>query len=353
MRVALRSTLVYSLFWALAFVVLLSMFMTSSQMQWIDYVYTMIFMLTLMAAVEVNEGYLRRKFLKTGKYTLWILLTVVNINAFALFNHILFDTLIDYILPGYYFISYYDYFDLLKFFASFVGLGSLIGFSIEWFDLQEERQKIASLEKEKVTAEFKALVSQVNPHFLFNGLTVLYTLSLKDSRETSSAIIKLSDILRYVIYRSNDEKVSLASEAAILKDYIDLQRYRVHPTTQIDFVESFLANNAVVAPMLFLPLVENAFKHGVHGETENAFVRIALREQEGVVNFTIANNKPASVKTDVDGGIGLKNLKERLALLYPQRHSLVISETEKVFNIELQITSRSDYLDKSIQSNAG
>ncbi|MEJ0033925.1 MAG: histidine kinase [Bacteroidota bacterium] len=100
----------------------------------------------------------------------------------------------------------------------------------------------------------------MNPHFLFNGLTVLYSLSLKDSRETSSAIIKLSDILRYVIYGSSNATVSLASEAKILRDYIDLQRYRIHPSTKVEYVEH-LDNDVSIAPMIFLPLLENAIQN--------------------------------------------------------------------------------------------
>ena len=325
---------VWVIFWIVAYIILMNIFSSSSEWQKIDHIYTSIFMTTLMMAVASSEYY-RRRFLSKRSYKTWAINMYGVIMIFAFLNEILFDKVIDFILPGYYFISYYSFFDLIRFFTAFVGLSTLIGLSMEWFQLQEERGRIALLEKEKVSAEFKALVSQVNPHFLFNGLTVLYSLSLKDNKETSSAIIKLSDILRYVIYQSAENTVKLSSEAAILRDYIDLQRYRVHPTTQIDFVDE-IATDVSVSPMLFLPLVENAFKHGVHGETENAFVRIALREERGVVNFTIANNKSAGIKTE--GGIGLSNLKDRLKLIYPQRHSFVVTETENVFNVHMQIS---------------
>lgn len=326
-------TAIWIAFWIVSYFILLNIFSTSSEWMPIDYVYTAIFMVTLMMAVASSEFY-RRKLLSKRSYKLWAVNIYGVIMIFAFLNEILFDKLIDYILPGYYFISYYSFFDLVKFFISFVGLSTLIGLSMEWFQLQEERSNIAVLEKEKSDAEFKALVSQVNPHFLFNGLTVLYSLALKDNKETPAAIIKLSDILRYVIYKSSEPAVRLSSEAAILRDYIDLQRYRVHPTTQIDFEES-ISNDLSISPMLFLPLVENAFKHGVHGETENAFVRIVLREEKAVVNFTIANNK-SFVKTEP--GIGLNNLKERLKLLYPGRHKFVVTETGNVFNVNMQIS---------------
>jgi sensor histidine kinase YesM len=325
--------IVHTLFWAMGYVVLLGIFSTSSEWQSIDFIYTAIFIVSLMIPVGINEIILRT-LLGTSKYSLWIILTLANILVFAYFNYILFDRLIDFILPGYYFISYYSYFDLLKFFVTFVGLATLIGFSIDWFELQEERRKVALLEKEKLGAEFKALVNQVNPHFLFNGLNVVYTLSLKDSRESSSAIMKLSDILKYVIYQSQESRVTIGSEAKIIRDYIDFHRYRVHPSTRIEFIED--THDALIAPMLFLPLVENAFKHGVHNETENAFVQISLQEQNGIINFTVVNNKSSS---EGKSGIGLTNLRQRLQLLYPQQHSVVITESEKEFSVTMQIKS--------------
>lgn len=323
---------IWVVFWAISYFVLLTIFGSTSEWHQIDYLYTAIFMITLMMAVASGEYY-RRRYLSKRSYKLWAINVYGVIMIFAFLNQNLFDKLIDFILPGYYFISYYSFFDLLKFFTSFVGLSTLIGISMEWFDLQNEQSRIALLEKQKIDAEFRSLVNQVNPHFLFNGLTVLYTLSLKGSKETSEAIIKLSDILRYVIYKSPNDTVKLSSEATILGDYIDLQRYRVHPTTQINF-EHTIKNDVSVSPMLFLPLVENAFKHGVHGETANAFVSISLHEDKGVVNFNIRNNRS---KSETTAGIGLENLRERLNLLYPGKHSLNISETDHEFNVEMRL----------------
>ena len=320
---------IHFVFWLLAYVVLLSVFASSSEIQEIDYIYTAIFIFTLMIAVYINELIVRQKFLNEGKYILFVSFTIVNIVLTSKFNQAVFGNLIDYLLPGYYFISYYSYFDIQLFVIAFVGLGTLTGLSIEWFALQR-------LQKEKANAEFKALVNQVNPHFLFNALNVVYTLSLKDSKETSAAVIKLSDILRYVTYDASTPKVKLSSEATILRDYIDLQKYRVHPTTKIEFSED-ITEDVSIAPMLFLPLVENAFKHGVHNETENAYVRMSLQSREDVVSFMISNNRSqAPAKT----GIGLRNLKDRLDLLYPGKHSLTITETEKEFYVSMQLHDR-------------
>jgi len=307
--------IIWGIFWTTAYFVLLSIFASSSQWQKIDYVYTAIFMTTLMGAVWVNSYLPRRR--------IWLPIFIGTGCAFAAFNYVIFDKLIDLVLPGYYFISYYSYLDLLKFFGSFLGLTTLISLSMEWFQL----------EKEKATAEFKALVNQVNPHFLFNSLTVIYSLSLWDNRQTSLAVIKLSDILRYVIYKSTESTASLTSEVEILRDYIDLQRYRIHPTTRIEFTEH-VDNDVSITPMLFLPLVENAFKHGVQSETENAWVKMTLRKEGDVVSFMISNKKSTAKGPR---GIGLKNLEERLKLMYPNRYLFAINETESEFNVSMKI----------------
>ncbi len=317
---------IWFIFWTISYFILLGIFASSSEWQKIDYIYTAIFLVTLMIPVAVNEFILLPRLLFQRSYFLWLAAVDVLIWISIWFNELLFGKLIDFILPDYYFISYYEFIDLFKFFGAFVGLTTLMSLSLEWFKLQKEETTAA-------TGRLNNLINQVNPHFLFNSLTVLYTLSLKDNRATSAAIIKLSDILRYVIYKSPNDTVKLSSEAAILRDYIDLQRYRVHPTTRIDFTDN-IKGDVSVAPMLFLPLVENAFKHGVHGETENAFVHISLLEDKGVVNFKIRNNKS---NTGTTPGIGLKNLKERLDLLYPGKHSFVIAETENEFNVEMHL----------------
>ena len=316
------------IFWTLAYFVLISIF-AGSDWKMIDHIYTSIFLVTILIPVAVNDLALRPRFLDKKRYWQYVVVLNVVLVLSVLFNQVLFEKLIDYVLPGYYFISYYEAVDLAKFFWAFTIVWLLVCLSMEWFQLQEK----------KASAEFRALSNQVNPHFLFNSLTVLYTLSLRDSKETPSAIIKLSDILRYVIYQASQASVTLESEARILRDYVDLQRYRVHPSTRIEISETISSESITVSPMLFLPLVENSFKHGVHGETGNGFVSILLEESNGVIDFSIANNRSADGKVESNGGIGLKNLKERLLLIYPNRHTFTISETDSTFSIRMQITA--------------
>jgi sensor histidine kinase YesM len=315
---------------------LLTLFATTSR-GWlmIDHLYTSIFFVTLLIPVSFNDTVLAPRLLGRRRYLLYFALVAASALVGALLNDILFSYLIDHILPGYYFISYYEFFDLLKFFMVFVAASTLITLSLEWFRLQEGRYRASQLEKEKVAAEFKALASQVNPHFLFNSLTVLYALAVKGSSDTAGAILKLSDILRYVIYQSSAATVSLRSELEILRDFIDLQRHRIHTSTQIEFTESLSDEEAQVAPMLMLPLLENSFKHGTRGDHQS-FVRAKATEENGVLHFTIINDK-TDLPAGESGGFGLKNLRERLQLIYPGRHSLEIKETQGTFAVSLQV----------------
>jgi sensor histidine kinase YesM len=326
------------LFWGVAYFILLNIFSSSDEWMKIDYIYTSIFIVTLMITVGINFTIIMPRFLVPKKYALFFLLTGLNILVGTLFNHVLFDKLIDYILPGYYFISYYEYFDLLKFFFVFVTLATLLHLSWEWFQLQESRHRMTILEKEKANAELKALTNQVNPHFLFNSLTVLYSLSLENSPDTSGAIIKLSDILRYSLYEGAKGPVTLRSEISLIQNYIDLQQYRIPMSAKISFKMDVSDEKIAIEPMLLLPLVENSYKHGIKNDIANTFIDIFLKARANQIIFRISNNKSNTSSVEMpSGGIGLSNIEERLKLIYPDAYSLSIRETDSLFSVELKI----------------
>ena len=327
------------IFWSLAYFILLAIFAGSSEWQSIDHIYTLVFMSTLMMAVGVNSWLLIPRYLQKAQYGRYIIWMVINVVAFTYFNHLLFDKLIDYILPGYYFISYYDFIDLLKFFAAFIAITTLIRLAVEWFQLQETRESMILLEKEKVNAELQALTNQVNPHFLFNSLSVLYSLALRESKDAPHAVMQLSDILRYVIYDSTRSMVTLSSEIDLIKNYIGLQHYRVHPTTRIEFNVDVSNPDVRVMPMTFLPLIENSFKHGVHTETENAFIEVTLRSNDKTIDFLINNSKAIGV-IEAAPGIGLKNIETRLKLVYKEDHTFNVSETSSTFQVQIKLPAR-------------
>jgi len=332
-----NSMVQHVLFWGLSWYILLNIFAGSSSFQKIDFIYTSIFLVSIIIPVEFNLIYLIPKLLNRKRYVLYALIFIGLMLLFSLFNQVLFNRLIDYILPGYYFISYYSYIDILKFFFVFVVVTTLIHLSMEWFELNESRQKVILLEKEKLDAELRALTNQVNPHFLFNSLNVLYSLAINQAKETPDAIIKLADILRYVIYESNHNYVELTSEVKLIQNYIDLQRLRTTPDSDIRFNEEIEDKNTKIAPMLFLPLVENSFKHGIKGDVGKTFIHIDLSQSNSNIEFVIKNNKGQPGEPAENRGVGLNNIRSRLELIYKKNFTFEVEDEERAFTVRLKI----------------
>ncbi|MCF8368329.1 MAG: sensor histidine kinase [Bacteroidales bacterium] len=327
------------LFWALSAYILLHIFSLSSSFQKIDFIYTAIFLGTILIPVELNLLIFIPRLLNKKKYMAWIFTFVISLFLFSYFNQIIFSKFIDTLLPGYYFISYYSYGDLLKFFLVFMVVSTLIHLSKEWFELNEARHNLTRLEKEKVAAELKALSNQLNPHFLFNSLNVIYSMAINNKKEAPDAILQLSDILRYVIYDANASEVSLQDEIKLIRDFIALQRFRSIESAQINFEVDVENEQLNIAPMLFLPLIENSFKHGLKGDIQNTFVNIRLTFKKTKLIFTIENNKgwKDSSLSGRDSGVGLENIQNRLALIYPKKHTFEIKETENSFKVTLSV----------------
>ena len=323
------------LFWLLSFRVLLEIFSSSSNPARIDYIYTSVFLITIMIPVYLNLYIIIPGLLSKKRYIAYSFSFAILIIAFAGFNQLTFNSLIDFVFPEYYFISYYAYFDVMKFFIVFLFLTTLLKLSKAWFHVSETKQMLTESERQKIENELMALKSQVNPHFMFNSLNNIYSLSLKNSEKTPEAIVKLGDILRYVIYEAQNDKVSLDKEIKLINDYIDLERLRTR-YSEIEFVVKNIENKMEIAPLLFLPLIENGFKHGIRGDKKGYFKM--LMKQEGKKLHFIAENNRGKVddveKADIKG-IGIQNVKRRLEISYPGRHSFKIHEDESKFRVEM------------------
>ncbi|MDX5421479.1 MAG: sensor histidine kinase [Hymenobacteraceae bacterium] len=191
----------------------------------------------------------------------------------------------------------------------------------------ERRNK--ELETQKLSAELAYLKSQVNPHFLFNTLNNIYSLAYKQSPETPDAIMKLSLLMRYMLYESNDTLVSLSKEVEHIKNFIDLQKLRLREQTSIKFTTEGELEGKQIAPMLLMTLVENAFKHGLVSKNEIG-ITFNLVVSDSHLLFNSINNTSTHKKREY-GGIGLENLRRRLNLLYPNRHELTLEEKEGTF----------------------
>lgn len=203
-----------------------------------------------------------------------------------------------------------------------------------WFfgKIKEFRQ----LKNERTEAELAMLKSKIDPHFFFNTLNNLYSLAIKKSDETPKMIHKLSEIMRYTIYEGENKWVQLAQEITYLEQYIEIHKIRYQKNVTVSFNKNIEAPNLEVAPLLFIMLLENAFKHGVESLRNNAFITINLVAKSDFIRFDIENNFDA--KKNDEKGMGLENLKRRLSIIYPKdKHTLVFSSTEHLYRATLTL----------------
>lgn len=183
--------------------------------------------------------------------------------------------------------------------------------------------------------ELAFLKNQLNPHFLFNTLNNIYALALKKSDYTPEAVLKLSTLMRYILYESNQEFVSFKKEKEMVQAYIDIELLRLPDSPQLQFTLAAEEEEAHIPPLLWLPILENAFKHG--RSTEDLQIDFTFAIQQQTLLIKCKNNIPAKPLVTKEGGIGLKNLHKRLELLFASRYELHQFSDENFFNIELKI----------------
>lgn len=202
-----------------------------------------------------------------------------------------------------------------------------------------KREKEASdLKSENLNSELKFLRSQINPHFLFNALNNIYALSIIKSDKTPDNILKLSDMLRYIIYDCNADRVLIEKEINYINNYIDLQKLKDDKITNIEVNFEKVESHCMIAPMIFIPFIENSFKHSKIEDLENGWIKLKIEHTDTQLIFSIGNSLPKKVYTkDKIGGVGLENVTRRLELLYPKKHQLKIEDTKSEFFVELKI----------------
>ena len=204
----------------------------------------------------------------------------------------------------------------------------------QWYETEKQR---ISIEKEKVETELSFLKAQINPHFLFNTLNSIYTLALKKSEQTPSAVMQLSNMMRYVTTEAKSDFVSLEKELQYVRHFIDLQQLRL-PKNMTLHTEIVCENqDTPIAPLLLIPFIENAFKYGV-STRENAMILISILVKNNNLEMHIENQKFHSLNEVKDKtGIGLENTKQRLELLYKNRYKLIINDLENKYKVRLMI----------------
>ncbi|WP_200802004.1 sensor histidine kinase [Mucilaginibacter sp. OK098] len=196
------------------------------------------------------------------------------------------------------------------------------------------QKRTLSLEKEKAETELKLLKSQLNPHFLFNTLNNIYSLSLSNSPVTSTSIGRLSEILDYILYKCNSLYVPLSGEITLLNNYIGLEKLRYDERLKVNFTCN-VKQEIEIAPLILLSIVENAFKHGAGNDIGSPVISIELNANNTSFSFMVSNS--FHPKAENPESIGLQNLKQQLELIYPQKHKLEITQTDTLFTVTLAI----------------
>jgi sensor histidine kinase YesM len=306
----------------------------------VDYTHFLPVLLSFMLVFYVNYFYLIKKFIFTKKFG-WFAIT-----------NILLILISDLLVKGAYHLFFpmptpharpRPVIDAISFTArnfviylAIVGIAIAVKMTMEWYKNEAAKRKI---EQGKAEAELQNLKSQINPHFLFNTLNNIYSLIQIDQGKAQEAVHELSGLMRYVLYDSSQDKVPLSKEITFLKDYIKLMSLRLSPNVKLTVYMPDSGSDRKIAPLLFIPLVENAFKHGV-SDSEPSFIDISITEEnEYVVCKIINSNFP---KTDADrsgSGIGIGNLQKRLDMLYPGKYSFEHGVVQTTYQSVLKINT--------------
>ena len=230
-------------------------------------------------------------------------------------------------------ISYIGFFiSTFLFTGFFVVISALLKFSTDWFS-NERIQK--NLEGEKKDMELQFLKSQLNPHFLFNSLNNIYSLAYQKSEKTADAILKLSEIMRYMIYESNDSWVDLSREVDYVNSFVELQKLRFKDGASVIITINGEVDGQKIVPLILISFVENAFKHGVANDPADP-IKINIIANQKILHFSVSNKKSKTNK-DAMGGVGLNNVERRLQLLYPERYKLNIVNSATHYTTELML----------------
>lgn len=225
------------------------------------------------------------------------------------------------------------------FITSFLVSGFAVGIRYAESAVRKE-EEIKELEKEKLNSELALLKNQVSPHFFFNTLNNIYSLIEINGKDAQEAVLSLSKMMRYMLYESEQGNTKLSHEIEFMKGYIDLMKLRMSDRVKLNLNFQDKYDDRDIPPLLFIPFIENAFKHGV-SNMANSFIEISLIVIGDRIDFRVRNSiAPAGTDTSrAASGIGLDNVRKRLALLYPGRHKLMIDEKESIFSVDLTIES--------------
>lgn len=323
-------------FWVLTFFFLL-LLTSSDNPTWFNVINQLVDISIYILIVYVNILYLIPKFLQGKRPLLYVasllllsfLLTPIRAATHLFVNQHSFES-------NSYVVENTNTIFLIYVFVCLIS--TVFQVTSDWMTHQNEKK---DLESQNLQSELRFLKSQINPHFFFNTLNNLYALTLKKSDLAPEIVLRLSEMMRYMLYESNEKRVTLENEINYVKNYLELEKLRQGNKFNIQFNLEGQAGNQQIAPLMFIPFLENSFKHGLDNQIKSGFVNIHMSLKDDSVEMDIENSKPPTIpeknSDKISGGIGLENVKRRLKLLYPQKHALEITDKPNTFKVSLNI----------------
>lgn len=332
-----RKLLGHFLFWAVFFLFYISS--STSRESFAINVETTLFKLPLLILAAYSFNYWQvPKYLNQKKYVAFAVSMVLIIGLLVILFRIMGYYYLDkFCVDGPYpFLSFEDF---PLYMLSFHFPGLILYFYRVNKEQQKEREQLFALENEKVSTELKYLKAQLNPHFLFNTLNNLYSYVITKSPKAPDMVLQLSEILDYILYKSQQKYVSLEEEVKTIENYISLEQIRYGNRLKLDFEKEILKNTIQISPLLLVSMVENAFKHGVSGSIQKPEVRIKLKQFNKALDFSIWNTKTENNNKidEYKTGIGLANIQRQLDLIYPEKHVFITREENTSFILQLKL----------------
>jgi two-component system, LytTR family, sensor kinase len=324
----------HSLFW-----IVYSLFFTFiAGWQWIDFVSVIIGLPPIiLGAYIISYLFIPRLILKK-KYVFGILLIIISFLVVLIMDIFITQFIIIPLTISEVGEIYYP--NLINF-ITWEGVPIFLFIAIKllknWFTEQLEREKLA---KVNLQSELQLLKAQLHPHFLFNTLNNMYYLALEKSDKTPILIEKTSRVLRSVLYECNTPKIKIGQELQLIEDFIDIEKIRYNENFKLDFKKDIQDKGVQISPLILFTFVENSFKHGVSDVVENQWIELSVEANDKQLHFSISNSKSedkSKDEMDYRNGIGLRNVKRRLHLLYPKRHQLSIKSSSDKFVVDLSI----------------
>ncbi|NPD44674.1 MULTISPECIES: sensor histidine kinase [unclassified Lentimicrobium] len=329
-------TTYHIIFWLANFILLTSPFFLEYNQKGvfkIEKLYSgLIYFFHLILIVYINYSILIPKY-EVKRKTTWYFLSVttsviiVNLLFIGTFNFVM-NAALSLRSGIWFFILEIIYIIITSFFKFFK----------EWINKQSLELNIIEIQKQKTEAELDALKAQLNPHFLFNVLNSIYSHSLLKSDITPTIVLKLSSLISYILYDCKTELVPLNKEIDFIKDYIELEQIRMEKDIDVK-IEISNMEHTMIPPLLFVPLIENVFKHGIGSEPKKKCLSLTINSLKGEFHFSLKNSKGKVEKIHKSdkSGIGIINVKKRLQLLYPNKHNIIINDKDDTFEVEISI----------------